>query len=203
MLRAFSDIRFDYVGMAPYDQGGCTCSRCKPWGANGYLKIAEPVARLVRRYFLNAKIMLHTWCFDVFTNGEWVGLAKAFRKRPDWLYYIMADGHGGCPEYPPKNGVPGGLPVIGFPEISMFGAAPWGAFGANPFPARLQAYWDAAGPVMAGGMPYSEGIYEDLNKVICACLYWGGRFPPRMRCANTSPTSSPRRLSSPSWRPSC
>ncbi|MDD5678666.1 MAG: hypothetical protein PHW60_11880 [Kiritimatiellae bacterium] len=173
MLAAFADIRLDYLVIWPYDQGGCTCSRCKPWGANGYLKMAKLIARLGRRCFPNAKIVFSTWCFDLSTRGEWAGLARAFRKRPDWVDYIMADGHTNFPEFPLKNGIPGGLPLVGFPEISMFGAFPWGGFGANPFPARLQRYWDKVGSAMAGGAPYSEGIFEDLNKVVCACLYWG------------------------------
>jgi hypothetical protein len=30
---------------------------------------------------------------------------------------------------------------------------------------------------LSGGFPYSEGIYEDLNKVICLQLYWDGKRP--------------------------
>jgi hypothetical protein len=45
-------------------------------------------------------------------------------------------------------------------------------YGANPFPARLQRLWDQTQRKLSGGFPYSEGIYEDLNKVICNGLYW-------------------------------
>ena len=61
--------------------------------------------------------------------------------------------------------------MVGFPEISMYQQAVWGGWGANPFPARLQSLWDLAGPVLRGGYPYSEGIYEDLNKIIMTQLY--------------------------------
>ena len=63
--------------------------------------------------------------------------------------------------------------MIGFPEISMHGAVPWGGFGANPMPKRLQQMWDETGSFCEGGFPYSEGIYEDINKMIMLSLYSG------------------------------
>ena len=47
-LDAFADIGIDYVWIWPYDQGGCTCSECRPWGVNGFLRVAEPLARLIQ-----------------------------------------------------------------------------------------------------------------------------------------------------------
>ncbi len=173
VLAAFADLRLDYLAIWPYDQGGCTCAQCKPWAANGFLKIAEPLARLARRHFPDIQIVLSTWDIDYFTQGEWAGLQAAFRRRPDWVDYLMADGYlGAFPQFPLTQGAPGGLPLVCFPEISMFGTNPWGGYGANPLPARLQQYWRQIAPVMAGGAPYSEGIYEDLNKVICARFFW-------------------------------
>ena len=67
---------------------------------------------------------------------------------------------------------PGGLPLLNFPDISMYGQYPWGGYGANPHPGRLQKRWDETKRKLSGGFPYSEGIYEDLNKVICTRLYW-------------------------------
>ena len=62
--------------------------------------------------------------------------------------------------------------MVGFPEISMYQCDPWGGYGANPLPAHLQSLWDQAKEHLAGGFPYSEGIYEDINKAICAQFYW-------------------------------
>jgi len=170
---AFKDIGIDYLWLWPFDQGGCTCSQCKPWGANGFLKISEPVARLFRREFPNGKVVLSTWYFDHFTTGEWEGLTEALRKNPpDWVDYVLADDIGGVPSYVLERGVPGGKPLVGFPEISMYGMNPWGGFGANPMPERFQRLWDEARGKLDGGFPYSEGIYEDINKVIYARFYW-------------------------------
>ena len=78
---------------------------------------------------------------------------------------------------PWTRGVPGQLPLLNFPEISMWGQNPWGGYGANPLPGRLQRLWNQTQHKLAGGFPYSEGIYEDINKVICSQLYWDGYRP--------------------------
>ncbi len=177
MLAAFADLDIGYVWNWPYDQGGCTCSQCAPWGCNGFLKIAKPYAELVRRLMPEAKIVLSTWYFDHFVKGEWEGLAKAMGKRkPEYADYLMADDYGSrFPEYPLKHGAPGGLPMLNFPEISMYDMFPWGGYGANPLPRHLQHIWDASGKMLSGGFPYSEGIFEDLNKAITLQHSWGDR----------------------------
>ncbi len=173
-LEAFADIMPDYLWLWPYDQGGCTCSRCAPWGANGFLSIAEPTARLYRRYNPRGKVILSTWFFDHFIQGEWAGLNKAFReKQPDWVDYLMADDYGDkFPDYPLRHGVPGGLPLLSFPEISMYRTSNWGGFGANPLPRHFQDIWDASGKHLSGGFPYSEGVFDDINKAVVAQLQW-------------------------------
>ena len=177
-LAAFADIDLEHLWIWPYDQGGCTCGPCAPWGVNGFLRLAEPIARSVRARFPRAKIAFSTWYFDRFTDGEWPGLTAVFRHHPDWLDYLVVDDCGdNFPRYPLTHGAPGGFPMLNFPEISMYAADPWAGYGANPFPHHLQAIWDSAKEHLAGGFPYSEGIYEDLNKVICAQFYWDADKP--------------------------
>lgn len=178
-LEAFADLGLEYLWIWPHDQGGCCCSRCHPWGGNGFLTIAEPVARLFRQMCPQGKVVLSTWYFDQCMTGEWEGLARAFRERPDWVDYLLADAHGGTPfpAYPLEHGVPGGLPLLGFPEISMYGFCPWGGFGANPYPSIIERSWAQCRELVEGGWPYSEGIFEDLNKAVCAGLYWSPERP--------------------------
>ncbi len=173
VLEAFADVSPDYLVFGPYDQGGCACKQCKPWGANGYLKIVEAKARHARLRFPHVKIILSTWLFDYSQDeGEWTGLAEAFRVKPDWCDYIQADSHTTFPTHPLEHGVPGGLPLLNFPEISMWGMHPWGGFGANPLVGRFSELFETVKPHIAGGFPYSEGIYEDINKVLW--LQWYG-----------------------------
>ena len=171
---AFRSIGLDYWFIAPYDNGGCTCSKCAPWGINGYLRMAELEARAYRRAFPKGKVILSLWFFDRWIDGEWAGITDKFNQhKPDWVDYVMVDDYGGkFPQYPLTHGTPGGLPMLNFPEISMYAHAPWGGFGANPLPEYLQSLWDATKTRLSGGFPYSEGIYEDVNKTMVAQLYW-------------------------------
>jgi len=172
MLAAFGDIDLEYAWLWPYDQGGCTCADCAPWGANGFLKTSAAVAQLVRARFPRARIVLSTWYFDHFVRDEWRRLAETFQhRRPDWIDYLLIDDFGGFPKYPLRHGVPGDFPVLGFPEISMEGMSPWGAFGANPRPRHWASYHCQTRELLSGSFPYSEGVFEDLNKVLH--LQWG------------------------------
>jgi hypothetical protein len=166
-------VNLDTWCIWPYDSGGCTCSNCAVWGVNGFLHIAELEAQAYKSAFPNGKVILSTWYFDRWGIGEWSGLAAKFNaNKPGWVDYIMADNFEEYPQYPLDHGVPGGFPLLNFPEISMYGQDPWGGYGANPIPGRIQQRWDETRSALSGGFPYSEGIYEDLNQVICTALYW-------------------------------
>lgn len=185
LFYAFADIGIDFVWFFPYDQGGCTCSECRPWGAGGFLKISKLSAAVAKQCLPDTRIVLSTWLFDYFTEGEWLqkewtGLTEAVDQDASWIDYIMWDYNTTCDTgtdfildpYLEQHGVPGQLPMIGFPEISMFATQPYGGWGANPQPDYIQSIWDQAGSLFQGGFPYSEGIYEDINKVVCCQLYW-------------------------------
>ncbi len=168
-----SDVGLDLLCFWPYDEGGCACEQCSPWGSNGHLRVSREIAKIAREYFPNLKTILSTWMFDTPPEGEWEGLNDAIRRGEcDWLDYILADAHEDFPRYPLDVGVPGNRPLINFPEISMWGNWPWGGFGANPLPRRFQRLWDQVKHKVEGGFPYSEGIYEDMNKAIVSQFYW-------------------------------
>ena len=160
-----TDLHPSHVWIWPYDSGGCGCTQCQPWGNGGFLRAAEPLARLIREKSPGVKIILSTWYMD---KKEWAGLAQAFQTRPGWVDYLLSEADTDAF----KNGSPGGLPLVGFPEISMNGMWPWGGFGANPQPTAFQRYWDSVKKPLHGGFPYSEGIYEDINKVLFAQFFW-------------------------------
>jgi len=170
LFDSFADLLPEYVCIWPYDSGGCGCKECQPWGSSGFMKTAEPIARLAKKKFPGVKTVLSTWFF---TAEEWESLSKAFTKKPDWVDYVLGEYLTGLDyKLPLQAGVPGHLPMVGFPEISMWGMLPWGGFGANPLPQRLQDMWRPRAGHLAGGFPYSEGIYEDINKALCGQFYW-------------------------------
>ena len=87
----------------------------------------------------DVKVIISTWLFEYFTSGEWEPLSASLADER-WADYIMWDynttGRGGTgfifDPYLAEHGSPGGLPIIGFPEISMFATKPYGGWGANP-----------------------------------------------------------------------
>ena len=172
LFERLSDIGLDILVHWPYDEGGCACEKCMPWGSNGYLKLSRDLTELGRSYFPNLKAVMSTWMFDTPPEGEWQGLSDALARENGWLEYILADAHEDYPRYPLDVGVPGKLPLLNFPEISMWGNWPWGGFGAHPLPGRFQRLWDQVKQAVQGGFPYSEGIYEDMNKAVVAQFYW-------------------------------
>ncbi len=172
LYKKLADVGLDLVCMWPYDEGGCSCDQCAPWGSNGYVKISRDLTLLGRKYFPNLKTIVSTWMFDTPPEGEWQGLTDVLAKQNDWANYILADSHEDFPRYPLDVTVPGNLPLINFPEISMWGNWPWGGVGAHPLPARFQRLWDQVKQSVSGGFPYSEGIYEDMSKAIVLQFYW-------------------------------
>ncbi|MEN6449908.1 MAG: hypothetical protein ABFC96_05390 [Thermoguttaceae bacterium] len=168
----FKDTGLDGLVSCPYDEGGGGCPECWPWGARGYPRLSRDLAMAARKTYPQLKVVLSTWVYDTPPAGEWEGLAAFLKNDRAWLDYVMADAHEDFPAFPLKHGVPGGRPLVNFPEISMWGRSPWGGYGANPLPGRLERLWRQTGGKLSGGLPYSEGIYEDINKAICLQLYW-------------------------------
>ena len=163
-LNMLSDIGLDYVTCWPYDEGGCGCEKCRPWGANGYLNMCRAARDTAREIFPNIEVVVGTWAFDAPNDeGEYEGLYRRLKGDMAWIDYLMVDAHGDFPRYPLEHEVI--RPIVNFPEISMWGLAPWGGFGANPLPERFQRIWDSSKHIISGGLPYSEGISEDISKI--------------------------------------
>jgi hypothetical protein len=185
LLDQFSDSDIKLIMYWPYDEGGCACDLCEPWGSNGYPKLCRELSKIAKEKFPDAKCIVSTWMFDtgdekgdgrpvvkLKMDGEYAGLDKFIQNDHSWVDYILSDAHEDYPPYPLKVQSPGGLPLLNFPEISMFGQWPWGAYGANPLPNRLQKLWNQTEGKLSGGFPYTEGIYVDMNQVVCEQLYW-------------------------------
>jgi hypothetical protein len=80
---------------------------------------------------------------------------------------------------------PGNKPIVGFPEVSMYGSVPWGGFGANAVPEVIQRDTDKIAclfgkpvnggnvPVYGGQFQYSEGFFADINHSMVLALFSG------------------------------
>lgn len=174
LYEAFRGFPIKYFILWEYDEGGCLCEKCYPWITNGFMRIVRRDVELIREYGFDAKICLSAWHFDLSMQGEWDNFYShlAAGEYP-FLSYVLTSFRTGLPPVVAKNGVPKGVKFIDFPEISMCGIKPWGAYGANPISMWLDNLEEMTGSIHDGGFPYSEGIFEDINKWICAGFYTG------------------------------
>lgn len=170
-FKQYTDIGLDYLISWPYDEGGCGCSECRPWGAKGYCDIVDALYKEAVKYYPDIKYIVSTWLFDTPEDeGEYEGFYKRLKENLAYVDCLMVDAHDDFPRYPLEHELV--KPIVNFPEISMWVLFPWGGRGANPLPKRFQAIWDSTKHIISGGMPYSEGMYEDISKVQCAGYYW-------------------------------
>ena len=153
----------------PFDEGGCECDACRPWGGNGFIGLCKRYDAMNKVTFPGVKTVLSTWVFhDDDYDGLWNYLAKSESK---WIDGLMIDSHGDFPKYALEHPLPRKLPVITFPEISMYRRWPWGGYGAIAMPARFERLFRQCEKVADGFMFYSEGLSEDVNKFLVARIY--------------------------------
>ncbi len=173
----FDEIKYlqpHYICIWPYDQGGCGSDCCQPWGANGFMKCAKAISSLAKKKIPGIKTILSTWYFD---KKEWEGIKDKLPEYTDWADLLLAESIDGYYDIVSQRSTHD-FPVVGFPEISMHQTFPWGGFGATPLPNRVKAQWEKVHNKLDGGFPYSEGVFEDISKVVCAQLYWNNETSP-------------------------
>lgn len=151
----------------PYDEGGCQCDKCAPWGGNGYVKVIEAMHELNMRYFPEVKETVSCWFFD---DKDFEGLWK-WLDTQNWVDYLEIDSHSDFPSYPLEHKVPKNIAINTFPEISMWGRCPWGGYGATALPARFERLYRQVENIAGGFRLYSEGLYDDVNKFVITRLY--------------------------------
>jgi len=172
---ADQDFKPDYFIFWPYDEGGCACPKCSPWGYNGMFRTAGKMVEFCRKSFPDAKFIYGTWLFGHKHEDEWEGLyARLSKGEGPWCDILLADSLSDFPSYPLEHGVPEGTSMITFPEISMWGRYPWGAFGAIAMPEHFSRIFGQSEKISSGGLIYSEGIFEDINKALYAGFFWNG-----------------------------
>ena len=166
IMEYFQKVGIDYLCLSPYDQGGCTCKDCYPWGANGFYRISKLKTKIAKEYFPDIKIICSTWRIGAFCHGEWEPFLNAVKNDGKWIDYIVSDVNA----YLPDEIYSLGVPVLCFPEISM-AAVPWGGYGAMPIPNDVKNVFAAKWVRCAGGYSYSEGLFEDINKITVLELF--------------------------------
>jgi hypothetical protein len=145
-----------YLCLWPFDPGGCDCEYCRPWATNGFVEVAKSITKAARDKLPDVKIVLSNWFYN---ESEKTELGKILSAEPLWVDLVLGP-------------VPGtDIPAVNFPEISMLNVKPWGGYGATPVPQQLQSKYSQMANIN-GGWSYSEGIFEDMNKVTMLQMYW-------------------------------
>ncbi len=155
------------MGYFPYDEGGCQCKDCAPWGGNGYVRTIQAMHELNTKYFPDVKETVSCWFFD---DADFEGLFK-WLETQDWVDFLEIDSHGDFPRYPLEHKIPKDIPVNTFPEISMWGRCPWGGYGATALAGRFERLYRHVQSIAGGFRLYSEGLYDDINKFVITRLY--------------------------------
>lgn len=151
----------------PFDEGGCACEKCAPWGGRGYVKLIEKFRDVNEKTYPGVRHVVSTWFFR---DDDWEAF-YGYLKRQDWIDVLLVDSVGDFPKYPLEHPLPKDIPVVTFPEISMWGRYPWGGTGANPLPAHFERLYRQCESIAKGFVLYSEGIFEDVNKIVVNGFY--------------------------------
>ena len=176
----------DFITLWSYDEGGCSCERCFPWGGNGFYHMSHRISRYLKERYPRIEIWLATWYVGKkdYQIDEWPMLYRHLQEDTEsgdhWVDYLLLETRGEYPQmyYPIEHGSPTAhIKLLTFPEISMTGIDPWGAFGAIATPQLIWRQEAPFAPYCDGGYLYSEGIFDDINKALMLSHYWDRTRP--------------------------
>lgn len=155
----------------PFDQGSCGCPDCRPWYQT-FLKMAPTLAAEARRYNPDVRVIVSTWYFK---PEEMEAVQALMEQGADWFDGVLTETSAAGVFDPPA-----GYARLVFPEISMYGSlfTGYGSSGANPMPHRYVPQARDAAAHGYGAVLYSEGFYEDINKIAWALTLWNPERNP-------------------------
>lgn len=164
----------DFFCSWPYDQGGCGCKDCADengWGKT-FLAISQDIARLVKDSSPEARFIISTW----YMSDREMELVYEQANLPDrWFDGLLIETRRvGEPK------IPSDMFLSVFSEISMFDCffVSYGCNGANPAVRRFVDEASRIADLEYGVVLYSEGIYEDINKITWAAVMWNSQQTP-------------------------
>ena len=171
----------DFITIWSYDEGGCSCDKCWPWGGRGFYNMAHRISKYIKGRYPKIEIWLATWYLGRHERQkeEWPLLYKNLQedaaKGDNWADYLLLETRDDYDAvfFPVRNGQPTAhTKLLTFPDVSMCGVTPWGGFGAIATPKMMRRQETPFMQHCSGGYLYTEGIFDDMNKVITLGLYW-------------------------------
>ncbi|MCC6727824.1 MAG: hypothetical protein IT208_00630 [Chthonomonadales bacterium] len=187
--RLFGRMRhLDAVFIPGGDPAGCPCPLCRPW-VSTLLPLAADIARELRATHPNAGLWLSNQGFTAPDNAI---LYRALKARPTWLAGLV---HGPWAEQSiaqMRRETPESYPVREYPDITHCVRCQY------PVPAWDPAFGQTLGrepPIYrptedahiarlnqartCGAISYSDGVNDDLSKVVWSAMLWDPRTPVR------------------------
>ena len=181
-ILSFTDeIGLDFISFIAYDEGGCSCDKCWPWGGKGYYDMTHRLSKFVKERYPNMEIWLFTWYLGRTEpqKDEWPMLYRRLQedaaKGDNWVDYLLLETRDDYEAvyYPAQHGQPTAhTKLLTFPDVSMCNLTPWGGFGAVCTPELMKRWENPFAHCCNGGYLYTEGIWDDINKAVMLNLYW-------------------------------
>ena len=175
---AKAGIKFDTVTAFAYDYGGCACDQCSPWILTS-AKLTREIHKIAKEYHPQIVPWLCSWWW----SGEDHKLFNAWAasEAPGWLKGMTM--HIEYNQTRPKDvPVPEGCRKLAFVHIGYgerSGYATYGKMGPVFGPKRIPVTIAELKKLgFSGFQAYSEGLFDDVNKMVLAGLASGWHPTP-------------------------
>ena len=171
----------DFITIWSYDEGGCSCDKCWPWGGRGFYNMAHRISKYIKERYPKIEVWMATWYLGRTEKQqeEWPMLYSRLQedaaKGDNWCDYLLLETRDDYDAvfFPVRNGQPTAhTKLLTFPDVSMCGLTPWGGFGAICTPKMMRRQETPFMEHCDGGYLYTEGFFDDINKVYNLGLYW-------------------------------
>ncbi len=168
---AKSGVRLSAICPAPYDYGGCNCKQCDPWILT-FAQLSKEIHTLCEKHHPGVEVHMIGWWWE---KSEHEALAAwADEHAPGWIDRIYM--------HIPYNktavaevSLPKDCALAAFVHIGYAGKTGprdvYGHLGPVAAPERMeQTIRDLKKQGVTSIMAYSEGLFDDVNKALCAGL---------------------------------
>lgn len=165
---ADAGLHFSAFTAFAYDYGGCDCERCRPWIIT-FARLMKDIHGIATRRHPGIEPWFCSWWWTSEEHAQFNDWAA--REAPGWLKAMTL--HIEYGEAKPKAvEVPAGCRKLAFVHIGYGDRRDmevYGRVGPVIAPARIPQTLEAIRVLgFAGFQAYSEGIYDDCNKMLLA-----------------------------------
>lgn len=171
---AACSVRLAGIALGPYDYGGCACPDCQPWILT-FAELCRAIHEIAAEYHPGVRLHLVGWWWQPEEHrwfADWADREMPGRVSSIALHIPYGD------REPPEVALPLGCETRAFIHIGYADQAEprdvYGKWGPVVAPRRIPETLAAlARRGAVGYMAYSEGVYEDVNRVLLGALSSG------------------------------